>query len=55
MCLEVWMWVRQKYEIIWIKILYSVESNNCTYVTVHDNGGRIDKTMQLMTYNAQMV
>ena len=34
------MWVHQKYGISWIiRKLYSVESNDCTYLTVHNNDG----------------
>ena len=40
MCLELWMWVHKKCGISRIKkTLYLVESNECTYLAVHGNGG----------------
>ena len=58
-CLEVRMWVHQKYEMIWIvRKLYSVNSNDCTYLAVHDDGGMIwwdDGTLDLKYTNIKIV
>ena len=50
---EVWMWVHQKYGMSRIvKIFYSFETNNCSYLAVPDNGQLNQQKKQ--TYDQQL-
>ena len=51
-CLEVWMWLHQQYETSSIaRKFYIVESNECTYLVVHNDGGMNRKND--VTYDLQ--
>ena len=59
MCLELWMWAYQKYEINWIvRKLYWVEYDDCTYLNVHDDSGmnrRNNVTYDLQCKNGKIL
>ena len=52
MCLEVWIWMHQKYLMsLIVRKLFSVESKYCTYTAVHLGGWMNQQNNE--TYNLQ--